>query len=130
MFLLAKFLPSPAWKTHLVCLPGVQEKNLKDHRACNIEKRGLGDALIQHDSGAKCCLIYSVHSISNLMLNWRFFVEDCGQSSSMRAQCSGVSQGCTLSPLLFVVVMSAVMHDTVAMQSDAAKRAHETGACI
>ena len=26
------------------------------------EKSGPGDALIQHDSGAKCCLIYSVHS--------------------------------------------------------------------
>ena len=69
----------------------------------------------------------ALNAIESLMQDRRFFVEDCGELSSLRPQLSGISQGCTLSPLLFVVVMSAVMHDAVAMLSPAAKAAHERG---
>ena len=36
-------------------------ENLIEHRDCNIEIKGPGDALIQHYTEAKCCLIYSVY---------------------------------------------------------------------
>ena len=54
-------------------------------------------------------------AISGLMRDRHFLVEDCGCKSTLRKQRSGISQGCTLSPLLFVTVMTAVMHDAVSM---------------
>ena len=41
----------------------------------------------------------------------RFYVQDCGQQSSSRPQRSGISQGCPLSPFLFVMLMSVLMED-------------------
>ena len=40
-----------------------------------------------------------------------FYVKDCGQKSSSRPQRSGISQGCPLSPFLFVMLMSVLMED-------------------
>jgi len=40
-----------------------------------------------------------------------FRVRDCGQESSSRQQRSGMSQGCPLSPFLFVMLMSVLMQD-------------------
>ena len=42
-----------------------------------------------------------------------FEVSDCGTISSKRAQNAGISQGCPLSPCLFVMVMTLVVHDAV-----------------
>ena len=42
----------------------------------------------------------------------RFFqVRDCGMTSEKRQQRSGIVQGCPLSPFLFILVMSVLMHD-------------------
>ena len=41
----------------------------------------------------------------------RFFVQGAGATSGIKAQMSGISQGCPLSPYLFVIVMSVLMHD-------------------
>ena len=43
-----------------------------------------------------------------------FQLRDCGQFSSTRQQHSGISQGCPLSPFLFVMMMSVLMKDAVA----------------
>ena len=64
--------------------------------------------------------------ISGLMGDRHFFVEDCGNRSTLRKQRSGISQGCTLSPLLFITVMSAVMHDAVGLLSADARAAYDT----
>ena len=57
----------------------------------------------------------------------RFYVEECGQPSETRGQLSGISQGCTISPLLFIIVMSVLLHDAVSSLSDEAKAAYKKG---
>ena len=65
--------------------------------------------------------------VASLMLERRFFVEDCGATSEPRSQKSGISQGCTLSPLLFIIMMSALMHDAVSLLSPSAAQAYSQG---
>ena len=69
----------------------------------------------------------TLEAIKGLMQNRCFFVQDCGCKSSLRRQRSGISQGCTLSPLLFVVVMTAVMHDAVSFLPEDARAAYDRG---
>ena len=57
----------------------------------------------------------------------RHCVYDSGTASEPRAQRSGISQGCTLSPLLFVVAMSVLLHDAVQMLRGSAKAQYSTG---
>ena len=57
----------------------------------------------------------------------RFYVEEAGCQSKAREQLSGITQGCTLSPLLFIIVMSALMHDAVGMLGAQAKAAYDRG---
>ena len=66
-------------------------------------------------------------AISGLMQSRKFFVEEDGVRSSTKQQNSGISQGCTLSPLLFLVVMSAVMEDAIALLSPEAHSAYTRG---
>ena len=40
-----------------------------------------------------------------------FRVAECGQYSTVRSQDCGISQGCPLSPFIFVMVMSVIMRD-------------------
>ena len=40
-----------------------------------------------------------------------FFVSECGVDSSTKTQSTGISQGCPLSPYLFVILMSVIMAD-------------------
>lgn len=49
--------------------------------------------------------------ISAIYRDRRFHVNDCGNQSSTRRQQSGISQGCPLSPFLFVMLMSVLMSD-------------------
>jgi len=54
-----------------------------------------------------------------------FFVSDGSINSDVRSQRSGISQGCTLSPLLFITVMSVMMGDAVSLLSPLAKAAYD-----
>eukprot|EP00973_Karenia_brevis_P095372 12427015-Karenia_brevis.AAC.1 len=51
-------------------------------------------------------------------------------SSMLRARSfvvSGMSQGCTLSPLLLIIAMSVMMHDATSILSAAANKCYESG---
>ena len=47
--------------------------------------------------------------LSNITYGRQFYAVDMGSNSSTRPQRSGISQGCTLSPLLFITIMTALM---------------------
>ena len=65
--------------------------------------------------------------IASMMRQRSFYVEDQGATSDIKPQRSGISQGCTLSPLLFIVTMTVLMHDAVSNLDDAASRAYFRG---
>ena len=69
-----------------------------------------------------------IRMVSHIYAERRFVVRDGDNPSSMRQQRSGISQGCPLSPFLFVMLMSVVMHDAVLGMSDLAKSAIDAGA--
>ena len=68
-----------------------------------------------------------VHMIGAMMRSRHFFVTDCGETSALHSQMSGISQGCTLSPLIFVILMSVLLHDALSMLQGAAREAFERG---
>ena len=47
-----------------------------------------------------------------------FFVSDSGQDSTTKSQSAGISQGCPLSPFLFVIMMSVIITDARAALRD------------
>ena len=51
--------------------------------------------------------------VEAIYTNREFFVNDSGQTSQKRRQCSGICQGCPLSPFLFIIGMTVIMHDAV-----------------
>jgi hypothetical protein len=65
--------------------------------------------------------------ISGILQPRRFQVVDGSCESTFRRQLSGISQGCTLSPLLFIIAMSVMMHDAVELLSPSARIAYERG---
>ena len=65
--------------------------------------------------------------ISSILSSRRFVVHDCGYVSESRPQQSGVSQGCTLSPLLSILVLTVLLHDALSLLSPEARAAHDTG---
>ena len=54
-----------------------------------------------------------VDLIAGLYSNRRFQVRDGMQLSSERNQRSGISQGCPLSPFIFVMVVSVLLEDAI-----------------
>ena len=61
------------------------------------------------------------------MSNREFNIEEFGVESKRQSQKFGVSQGCTLSPWFFLIVMSVLMHDAVSSLSPAAREAYHKG---
>lgn len=68
-----------------------------------------------------------VNLVASIMDGRCFHVRDFGADSSAKPQLSGISQGCTLSPLLFIIVMTVLMHDAVELLGPQARAAYEQG---
>eukprot|EP00973_Karenia_brevis_P029025 4003499-Karenia_brevis.AAC.1 len=56
--------------------------------------------------------------INNIYCDRSFVVSDCGQRSKVHTQRSGISQGCPLSPFLFVMVLSVLLYDANVLLKD------------
>ena len=52
-----------------------------------------------------------IDMVRTIYADRRFFVQDDGAKSGIKTQSFGISQGCPLSPFLFVIMMSVLMHD-------------------
>ena len=66
--------------------------------------------------------------IAGLFEGRRFYAKDCGVSSEPRQQASCISQGCTLRPLVFEVVICLVLlHDAVGALGLEGRREYERG---
>ena len=52
-----------------------------------------------------------VRMVEAIYTGRRFSVRDSGQESQSYPQCSGISQGCPLSPFLFVILMTVLLYD-------------------
>lgn len=66
-------------------------------------------------------------AIADIYASRTFTVADGNQQSAEHHQHAGISQGCPLSPFLFVMTMSVVMADAVAMMSPQDQEAHRKG---
>ena len=53
-----------------------------------------------------------VNMIASIYDSRSFFVRDSNAESSIKSQYAGISQGCPLSPVLFVITMSIVIADS------------------
>ena len=65
--------------------------------------------------------------MSSLLSSRHFSVSECSCTSTLHRQDSGISQGCTLSPLLFIIVMTVLMHDAVQLLGTEARSAYDRG---
>ena len=70
---------------------------------------------------------FCLQMVANMMRPRQFFVEDQGITSAKKDQRSGISQGCTLSPLLFVMTMTVLMHDAVSNLDVSSSAAYNRG---
>ena len=52
-----------------------------------------------------------VDMVKAIYTNREFVVRDAGETSSWHAQSYGISQGCPLSPFLFIMMMTVLLHD-------------------
>ena len=65
--------------------------------------------------------------ISGMMRHCCFYVEDQGIKSEPKGQQSGISQRCTLSPLLFIITMTVLMRDAASSLSAPSRAAYDRG---
>ena len=65
--------------------------------------------------------------IEYMMKHRTFEVAEASRLSGKHSQKSGIFQGCTLSPLLFICLMTVMMHDAVAMLGEQGKQAYDRG---
>ena len=70
---------------------------------------------------------HCLNMIAGMMRHRRFYVEDQGVKSATKSQQSGISQGCTLSPLLFIMTMTVLMHDAVTSLGESSTAAYRRG---
>ena len=52
-----------------------------------------------------------IHMVESIYTGRCFTVKDGGMESSTHTQGAGISQGCPLSPFLFIIVMTVLLHD-------------------
>eukprot|EP00959_Pyramimonas_sp_CCMP1952_P265945 5560464-Pyramimonas_sp.AAC.1 len=65
--------------------------------------------------------------IGDICANRRFHVADGFSTSRQRRQRSGISQGCPLSPFLFIMVMTVALNDAVDNLGSGAKADMDAG---
>ena len=65
--------------------------------------------------------------IGGMLRDRQYSVDDFGVASQVHNQLSGISQGCTLSPLLFIVAMSVLLRDAVDILNAAASAQYASG---
>ena len=68
-----------------------------------------------------------VRLVRNLYSDRMFAVRDGSNQSAWRQQCSGISQGCPLSPFLFTMTMSIIIQDAIEMVPEAISKMIEDG---
>ena len=78
----------------------------------SIDPRALLDCLRRLGIPNEFCLV-----VAAIYKDRKFFVSDCGVQSSASTQSSGICQGCPLSPYLFSIVMTVLMHDAHSLVS-------------
>ena len=78
-----------------------------------LQRFGLSDAMLS--------------AIAEIYKDRVFEVRDGGTTSTKRPQLAGISQGCPLSPFLFGMLMTVLMHDAKNSLSHSAKQAYEQG---
>ena len=88
----------------------------------SINTASLLDALRR--AGLPECVL---HMIEGMLHDRHYSVEEFGVTSEAREQLSGISQGCTLSPLLFIVAMSVLLQDAVDVLNSAASAQYTRG---
>ena len=65
--------------------------------------------------------------VAGIYSNRSFVVSESGHTSATRAQNSGICQGCPLSPFLFIMVMTVIMHDSISALGRAPSDAYRDG---
>ena len=65
--------------------------------------------------------------ISAFLRHREFVVHDCGHASESRPQQCVVFQGCTLSALLFILLMAILLQDALSLLSPPARLAYDAG---
>ena len=52
-----------------------------------------------------------IQMIDSIYSDRTFSIRECGVTSTARPQCSGIAQGCPLSPYLFIIVLTVIFQD-------------------
>ena len=87
-----------------------------------INPDALMSALLRYGVGEQFARL-----VKNIYCDRRFRVADCREPSSEKPQLAGISQGCPLSPFLFIVLMTVVIADSVRELDAEAQAAFQQG---